>query len=283
MNKKPLLIAALGTAGTLAAAAPILGQHGTPGATGGTEVAITETTYVPGDVVVGPGQHVMFRNTGTQVHTVTSKTAGQFDSGNLLPKATYNLVAPATPGTYAFTCIYHAYMNGNVVVTTLTMSGPASVRAGSKTTLKGAVPGGAAGTPVSVEAGSGAAWRAVGSTTLGADGSFTMTTAALRATTTFRAHVGADVSPSVTVAVGPTVKLSKKKGALVVKVTPKKAGKANLEKLNLNNYRWSRVKALRIPASGTVTVKVKAPGKYRVTVLPTKTVAMGRSATVTVR
>ncbi len=267
MTRKTLVIGALGTAGMCAAAAPILGQSGTPGAGGmAAQVAITDATFLPGDVVVAPGQHVTWKNTGAAVHTVTSDT-GVFDSGNLAPKAVYNLAAPATAGTYPYTCTFHVYMKGRLVVTTLTMRGPMSVKAGKTAKLTGAVPGGAAGTPVSVSSLRGSTWTPVKSTTLAADGTFSVTTPALTAATTFRAQVGTDVSPSVDVAVAPILTLRLVKSRLMVTVRPAKSGPARLEMLNLNTFRWRSVKSLRI-VRGKATVTVRKAGRYRVTMVP---------------
>ena len=73
----------------------------------------------------------------------------------------------------------------------------------------------------------------------------------------------------------PTVKRS-----LSVSVTPKKAGKAKLESLNTNTFKWRTVKQFRVAASGKATVKVPKAGSYRVTVAKTTTLAAGTSATL---
>lgn len=282
MTRKTLVIGALGTAGALAAAAPIVGQSGTPGSGGvAAQVSITDATYLPGDVVVGPGQRVVWKNTGAAVHTVTSDT-GVFDSGSMAPKATWELAAPATAGTYPYTCTFHVYMKGRLVVTALTMSGPTSVKAGKPATLKGVVPGGAAGTPVNVSSLRGTTWTTVKSTALGADGSFSVTTPALSTATTFRAEVGADVSPSVDVAVAPVVTLRRVKSRLMVTVRPSGTVPARLEMLNLNTYRWRSVKSVRV-VRGKASVMVKKPGRYRVTVLPRGGLAAAHSPAVRVK
>ena len=61
--------------------------------------------------VVVTGQN----NDGTQ-HTVTSDTAGLFDSGYVNPGQTFSLAFPVA-GTYHFHCAIHTYMTGTITVT----------------------------------------------------------------------------------------------------------------------------------------------------------------------
>jgi plastocyanin len=66
-------------------------------------------------VVIGKNNTVYFINNDAGVHTATSDTAGAFDSGNIQPSSTAQ-VTLTTPGTYTYHCIYHAWMQGTIIV-----------------------------------------------------------------------------------------------------------------------------------------------------------------------
>jgi len=90
-------------------------------------------------VVIGVNNTVTWSNDDTAPHTVTSSSvptsAKAFDSGNLASKATYSYTF-TTPGTYQYTCSYHAWMTGTVVVVAGTVATPT-------TALKVSIPVGA--------------------------------------------------------------------------------------------------------------------------------------------
>ena len=284
-SSRTLIAATIATAATLAAAAPVIGQmpHPSGGAGGEHAVTINDAGYNPAEMVVAPGQHVMFTNSGVNPHTVTSDT-GAFDSGTLNKNNTFDLAAPAASGVYAYHCTFHAFMHGTVTVSTLTLTGPKQVLVGKTATVRGTAPGTPAGTPVSLERLTGATWTPIASTTLAADGTYTFTTPALTGGTQLRAVAGTEVSPTLEIPVAPKVVTKKKAGAkltLTVTVTPKTAGKANLERINLDTFKWSKVKQFKVAASGKATVKAPKAGKYRVTLLPGKGLAQASSAAVT--
>jgi len=70
-------------------------------------------------VVIGTNNTVYWTNNDAAPHTVTSDTAGLFDSGNSGPLTsqggTYQFTF-TTPGTYAYHCSFHPWMQGTVVV-----------------------------------------------------------------------------------------------------------------------------------------------------------------------
>lgn len=286
MNRRSAVGLAITTAAALAAAAPVGAQVAGPGATSATPaVAINDAGYAPADIVVAPGGHVVWTNGGANPHTVTSDT-GLFDSGTLNKNATFDLAAPAVTGTYAYHCTFHAFMHGTVVVSTLTLQGPKkAVLLGKPATVQGAVPGGAAGTPVTVESYAAGVWTPVATTALAADGTFRSSVTGLKANASLRAHVGADVSPSVEVLLSPKVTLKRTgKRELSVTVTPKKAGTAKLQKLNTDTFRWKSLRTVRITAAGKAKVTVpKAGGVFRIEVAATKTLAAGDSPSLTFR
>ena len=64
---------------------------------------------------VSPGATVRVMNMDAQAHTVTADTGNAF--GVTVPAgATVTFTAPATAGSYAFHCEYHANMHGSLVV-----------------------------------------------------------------------------------------------------------------------------------------------------------------------
>ena len=116
MTSRTLVAAAITTAAALAGAAPVIGQVTHPGGgTGGEHaVAINDAGFNPADMVVAPGQHVVFTNIGALPHTVTSDT-GAFDSGQLNKNGTFDLAAPAASGVYAYHCHVESHqMNGMI-------------------------------------------------------------------------------------------------------------------------------------------------------------------------
>ncbi|HYC26654.1 MAG TPA: multicopper oxidase domain-containing protein [Nitrososphaerales archaeon] len=67
-------------------------------------------------VVVGVNNTVMWTNNDDTVHTVTSSTAGLFDSGYLIAGQSWTYTFQ-TPGTYQYHCSIHPWMTGTVIVT----------------------------------------------------------------------------------------------------------------------------------------------------------------------
>jgi plastocyanin len=285
MTSRTLVAATITAAAALAGATPVIGQmtHPAGGAAGEHAVTINDAGYNPAEMVVAPGQHVMWTNMGVNPHTVTSDT-GAFDSGTLNKNGTFDLAAPAVTGVYAYHCNFHAFMHGTVTVSTLTLTGPKQVLVGKTATVRGTAPNLPAGTPVSLERLVGATWTPLASTTLAADGTYTVATSALKGTTQLRTVVGAEVSPTLTIPVAPKVVVKKKTGVkltLTVTVTPKAGGKANLERINLDTFKWSKVKTFKVAKTGKATVKAPKAGRYRVTLLATKTLGQASSSPVT--
>ena len=66
-------------------------------------------------VVIGKNNTVYFFNDDAGVHTATSDTAGVFDTGNIAPGAGAQITL-TTAGTYTYHCIYHAWMQGTIIV-----------------------------------------------------------------------------------------------------------------------------------------------------------------------
>lgn len=79
-------------------------------------VFIRNSLYYPSSLTVKTGTTVTWRNDDTQLsHTVTS-TTGVFDSKNLDRGMVYSYKFTKA-GKYPYTCTYHPYMHGMVLVT----------------------------------------------------------------------------------------------------------------------------------------------------------------------
>jgi amicyanin len=76
--------------------------------------------YAPASVNVAKGGKVTWTNNDPVPHTVTSTSvpsgASSFDSSNMNANATYT-VTFTVDGTYQYTCTYHPWMHGTVIVT----------------------------------------------------------------------------------------------------------------------------------------------------------------------
>jgi plastocyanin len=78
------------------------------------EIVIQDFDYTT-PVSVSPGATVSVTNMDTEAHTVTADSAGAFDVA-VPPGSTATLTAPMTPGSYDFHCLFHANMDGVLVV-----------------------------------------------------------------------------------------------------------------------------------------------------------------------
>lgn len=231
-------------------------------------VAITDLTVIPSSVVVPPGGRVTWANAGHNRHTATSDT-GAFDSGTLFPGARLTISAPATPGVYAYHCVFHSFIRGTVVVSPVSLETPAPVGVGRSARLYGTVPGAAAGTQVVLQRRVAGAWEVVATPVTDAQGAFSARSPGLVTRTAFRAMAGESVSPSVRAEVRPAVVLTRAGRRLRVRVTPAGAGGAlGLQRLDLDTYRWRTVARTGLPASGRTSFSLSAAGVYRVRVAP---------------
>jgi plastocyanin len=81
----------------------------------GAPPAITISQFTFTSVTVAPGASVNLDNLDGVEHTVTA-TDGAFDSGIVAAGGAGTVVAPTTPGTYAFLCAVHPSMTGQLTV-----------------------------------------------------------------------------------------------------------------------------------------------------------------------
>lgn len=101
-------------------------------------VSIVNLAFVPATVNISVGDTVTWTNNEPSAipHTVTSDTAGQFDSGIFNPPQTFAHTF-TTAGTFAYHCNVHPTMHGTVVVAaavTATATTPATTTTATATT-----------------------------------------------------------------------------------------------------------------------------------------------------
>ena len=77
-------------------------------------VAIEGMKFSPADVVVKPGDSIVWTNKDIVAHTVTAK-AGAFDSKVIPPGGTFRFVAKKK-GDFVYVCSLHQPMTGDVKV-----------------------------------------------------------------------------------------------------------------------------------------------------------------------
>ena len=66
-------------------------------------------------LVIGTNNTVYWTNNDASIHTATSDKSGVFDTGNIVQGASAQ-VTFTTPGTFTYHCIYHAWMQGTIIV-----------------------------------------------------------------------------------------------------------------------------------------------------------------------
>jgi YVTN family beta-propeller protein len=77
-------------------------------------VGISKFAFAPATITVRPGQAIRFTNSDAVAHTTTS-AAGAWDSGEIAPGGSFT-TALQQPGTYAYHCSIHPFMQATVVV-----------------------------------------------------------------------------------------------------------------------------------------------------------------------
>jgi plastocyanin len=79
-------------------------------------VTISNFQFTPAQISIAVGDTVMWTNTGPSVHTSSSDTAGQWDSGQMAVNATFSQTF-ATAGTFNYHCNIHpTTMMGTITV-----------------------------------------------------------------------------------------------------------------------------------------------------------------------
>ncbi len=114
----------------------LLTIFGSATSTAAADVAVTINgfAFMPATITVPVGTRVVWTNQQPQVsHTVTSDTAGIFDSGAFQTGATFAFTFTQA-GTFAYHCNIHPNMHGTVVVTAASATATSAVSATAPTT-----------------------------------------------------------------------------------------------------------------------------------------------------
>jgi plastocyanin len=98
-------------------------------AAGDTTVSVSGFAFRPQVVRILAGESVTWRvGNDPEQHTVTPRRAGAFrDSGALFSGQAHRVAFPG-PGTFAYFCRFHPFMEGSVIVGTVARSTPGSSR-----------------------------------------------------------------------------------------------------------------------------------------------------------
>ena len=82
-------------------------------------ISIRDNSFSPASLTVDPGTTVRWVHNGSAIHTATSGTRnnpdGLFDSGDMRNGDTFEFTF-SNSGTFDYNCIYHAGMDGTIVV-----------------------------------------------------------------------------------------------------------------------------------------------------------------------
>jgi plastocyanin len=81
-------------------------------------IEIRDGAFSPQIAAVNPGDTVVWKNVGKSNHTAHNLTGVLWDSGNLVPGATFSRTFPAQ-GRYEYGCAIHTSMKGTVIVGTV--------------------------------------------------------------------------------------------------------------------------------------------------------------------
>ena len=85
------------------------------GGGGATTVSMKNIKFTPHDLTVKSGQKITWTNDDAAAHTVTAKSGGELDSGNLAQGASFSFT-PERAGTIEYFCAIHPTMLGTIEV-----------------------------------------------------------------------------------------------------------------------------------------------------------------------
>lgn len=112
-----LLLAACGSSNTTTPAAPATSSSSSDmGSGSGSGGVVIKDFKFGGTLTAKAGEKVKVKNDDTAGHSMTSKTAGQFDTGKIDPSGSGEFTAPATAGSYDVICTFHPKMAGKLTI-----------------------------------------------------------------------------------------------------------------------------------------------------------------------
>jgi plastocyanin len=243
------------------AVATAVAQHDAApdGAHAAAQVVIRTTAVDPMRATALTGEQVQWLNVSVREHTVTSAD-GLFDSDRLRSGRRFAHTFE-TPGSFAYYCRIHPFIQGSVDVADVLLHGPAGpVVRGDELMLEGRAHPGAR--TVAIERDSGAGFEPVATLAAADDGAFrTRLTAEQPAT--YRAVVGSDVSPAVTVDVVSArslqVSATRAGRRLLVRVSVNPAlpgGFVHLQRHLKHRFGWWTIRKARLTGAGRATISL---------------------------
>jgi plastocyanin len=222
--------------------------------------------FSPSQIDALPGDSITWSNISERTHTVTAED-GSFDAGDLPGGSVFSTVAGA-PGTYAYHCMIHVGMNGEIDVrrVTLGLLPPVAVPAGERVAIKGRTADPQA--PVTIERDIGAGFHPVGTAEPAADGSWS-TEIAAQTTGDYRAVVGLDASQTRRLLVTDRhVDVTATKHGIHVTVTPALPyGHLLLERNTRERFGWFPVARKRLDYVSRADFRVARPATIRVSIV----------------
>jgi len=213
-------------------------------------VVMPGKAYEPDHLDVLVGTTVTWRNDDSINHTVTADEDA-FSSGYMPPGGSFSFTF-TKQGRYAFHCVIHKFMKGEVAVFGLVLSGPEGpVLSGRRVVFAGLAP---AGTETVTLRGGGPD-RSVKARP---DGSFALRVT-VAAPTAYRALSGTLVSPAVRVAVRPRVLVANAGRVLRARTEPARPGAvALLQSYDRELFAWRPIGRARLDGTSRVQFRVPA-------------------------
>jgi plastocyanin len=229
-------------------------------------VTVEFQAFDPGALDALPGDTVVWTNHGGRLHTVTAD-GGQFDSGGLSDGRQFTQTFN-TPGVFAYHCILHRGMIGEVDVRRVTLDPlpPDLVPAGGSVTLNGRTS--TPSTPVRIERSTGAGFQTVATVTPVADGTWKARVVAT-STAQFRAASGADLSEARRLQVierGVHLR-STGRGVSVTVVPSAPHARVALQLYLRARFGWWPVSVIRLDGLSQASFRVRGPVRARVALL----------------
>jgi plastocyanin len=252
------------------------------------DVLIPGKFFSPQREVVLIGDTVTWRNQDSSSHTATASD-GSFDSGNLVPGATFSQTFP-TAGIHVYVCKIHRYMRAEVDVYGLALSAPGyAVPFGEQASLKGLAPP-SAGQVTIRRRDPGGAFVDIGSAAVAGDGAYRYPLRA-DASASYQAVAGTLSSGIVELRVAARVTLTlarkERSASLTIRTEPAQAGAVvELQKYVFERFDFRTVGRARLNAGGSAVLHVPVRGKLHLrALLRTGVRGYGRavSATILVR
>jgi plastocyanin len=274
MRRRGLLAVAVAIAAALAATAtPARSQHA-PGESAGAAVPVSIgfDSVRPQHLDVLLGDTVTWTNDSVRTHTVTADD-GAFDSGRIIPTATYARTFTAL-GDTPYHCVIHPFIRGDVQVDRLLLRAPTQPAASNRAFPMRGRAALTAGTTVTIEADRGAGFAPAATTTVQPDGTF-VAAVVPGTTATYRAVAGPDASPPVSLIVLDrriAIRAKRARRGLVISanVTPASAGAPVVLQLFLHeHFGWWPVQRTKLDRSSAARFALRTRQRVAVRVLLT--------------